>query len=128
MRFTVPLLSVLGTALTAISPLRAAESPVTKPGIRELKLVTDIQAITPGKPFTIALVIDPQAGYHTYWRGPGIVGVATAMKWTLPEGFTAGAIQIASTAKGQYGRNHRLRISGEDTSLDQGHSTERNRG
>ncbi|MBP9222732.1 MAG: hypothetical protein KBF76_02610 [Verrucomicrobiales bacterium] len=100
MRFTVPLLSVLGTALTAISPLRAAESPpVTKPGIRELKLVTDIQAITPGKPFTIALVIDPQAGYHTYWRGPGIVGVATAMKWTLPEGFTAGAIQWPAPQK-----------------------------
>lgn len=100
MRFTVLLLSVLGTVLAAISPLQAAESPpITKPGIRELKLVTGIQAITPGEPFTIALSIDPQAGYHTYWRGPGIVGIATAMKWTLPEGFTADVIQWPAPQK-----------------------------
>jgi len=63
-----------------------------KPGLKNIQLITDVSAITPGEPFTVALVIDPLPGYHTYWRGPGIVGVATNFDWTLPDGFTAGEV------------------------------------
>jgi len=63
-----------------------------KPGLKNIQLVTDISAIIPGEPFTVALIIDPLPGHHTYWRGPGIVGVATHFNWTLPAGFTAGEI------------------------------------
>jgi thiol:disulfide interchange protein DsbD len=63
-----------------------------KPGLQKIQLVTDIGAITPGEPFTVALIIDPLPGHHTYWRGPGIVGVATNFKWTLPDGFSAGEV------------------------------------
>lgn len=63
-----------------------------KPGLQKIQLVTDIGAVTPGEPFTVALVIDPLPGHHTYWRGPGIVGVATTFNWTLPDGFSAGEV------------------------------------
>jgi thiol:disulfide interchange protein DsbD len=63
-----------------------------KPGLQKIQLITDIGAITPGEPFTVALVVDPLPGHHTYWRGPGIVGVATNFHWTLPDGFSAGEV------------------------------------
>ncbi len=64
-----------------------------KPGLERIGLVTDIRAITPGEPFTVALLIEHLPGYHTYWRGPGIVGVATRFDWSLPPGFTAGEVE-----------------------------------
>ncbi len=63
-----------------------------KPGLQKIQLVTDISAITPGEEFTVALIIDPLPDHHTYWRGPGIVGVATTFNWTLPDGFSAGEV------------------------------------
>jgi thiol:disulfide interchange protein DsbD len=73
--------------------LPALESaPIEKPGIKRMQLVTDVSAVTPGEPFTLALVIEPLLGYHTYWQGPGIVGMATTLDWDLPDSFSAGAI------------------------------------
>lgn len=73
--------------------LTALESePLSRPGIRNVQLVTDIPAIVPGRPFTVGLRLEPMPDHHTYWRGPGIVGVATRIDWTLPEGFKAGPI------------------------------------
>jgi thiol:disulfide interchange protein DsbD len=34
--------------------------------------------------------MDP--GWHTYWKNPGDAGLPARFKWTLPEGFAAGAI------------------------------------
>lgn len=81
------LASLTGTGSVALALDGAAKA---KPGLKNIQLVTDISAVTPGEAFTVALVIDPLPGYHTYWRGPGIVGVATSFKWSLPTGFTAG--------------------------------------
>lgn len=73
---------------------RAAETKAfTQPGIAEMRLVTDVDAIQAGKPFHIGLVIRHLPGYHTYWKNPGIVGVPTSFLWDLPPGFVAGEIQ-----------------------------------
>ena len=55
--------------------------------------MTSVQAVQPGVPFTIALHLHHQPGFHTYWKKPGIVGLPTSIEWTLPEGFTAGPLQ-----------------------------------
>ena len=34
-----------------------------------------------------------RTGWHTYWRNPGDSGLPTTLAWTLPPGFTAGAIE-----------------------------------
>jgi DsbC/DsbD-like thiol-disulfide interchange protein len=79
--------------LCCVTEARPAEDePDKKSGLRKLQLVTDRSAISPGEPFTVALEIEPMPGYHTYWRGPGIVGVATNIEWSLPDGFSAGEI------------------------------------
>ncbi len=92
MRLLPPLL-----LLGCLVPTASVESaPVSErkeaPGIKRIQLVTDTPAITPGETFTVALVIEPEPSHHTYWKGPGIVGVATSFKWDLPDGFTAGDV------------------------------------
>lgn len=54
-----------------------------------ITLIAENETITPGKPFTVGLHIQHEAGYHTYWKNPGIVGLPTGLEWSLPPGFTA---------------------------------------
>lgn len=49
--------------------------------------------IRPGEVFTVGVRLRHEPGFHTYWKNPGIVGVATSIEWELPEGFEAGPIQ-----------------------------------
>jgi DsbC/DsbD-like thiol-disulfide interchange protein len=62
----------------------------------DLKLLSEVRTIKAGQPFTVGLHIHHHESFHTYWKNPGIVGVPTGLKWTLPEGFTAGPIQWPS--------------------------------
>ena len=55
-------------------------------------LVSEPSAIAPGQSFWVALEFNIRDGWHTYWRNPGDSGQATALKWQLPPGFTAGDI------------------------------------
>ncbi|MDB4300626.1 protein-disulfide reductase DsbD family protein [bacterium] len=73
--------------LTLASPLAQGAEGL------DLKLVSDLGTITPGKPFTVGLHLQHHEGFHTYWESPGIVGLPTSLKWKLPEGFKAGPIQ-----------------------------------
>lgn len=70
----------------------ATESPPVKKGAVQVTLVSDSAAIEPGKPFTVALRMQHDPGWHSYWIAPG-TGYATSLKWTLPAGFSAGEIQ-----------------------------------
>ncbi len=44
----------------------------------------------PGSSVTIAIVMNPDDGWHGYWENPGDAGVGLQLDWTLPEGVTAG--------------------------------------
>lgn len=51
---------------------------------------------TPARPGTTAWVALQQViapGWHTYWRNPGDLGLATSVSWSLPKGVTAGEPQ-----------------------------------
>jgi len=56
-------------------------------------LVSENTAIAPGETFTVALHVRHAPGYHTYWKSPGVVGMATRIEWDLPDGFRASAIR-----------------------------------
>jgi thiol:disulfide interchange protein DsbD len=56
------------------------------------RLVSRDPYIQPGKTFWVGLVQEMKPGFHTYWRNPGTVGLATSITWELPEGFSAGEI------------------------------------
>jgi thiol:disulfide interchange protein len=58
-----------------------------------VELLAEASSIRPGTPFTVALHLTMESEWHTYWKNPGDSGKPTEIRWTLPEGFTAGAIQ-----------------------------------
>lgn len=59
----------------------------------EVELVSEVESIRPGKVVWVGLRMKMEPGWHTYWRNPGETGLATQLKWQLPEGFEAGEIE-----------------------------------
>jgi thiol:disulfide interchange protein DsbD len=58
----------------------------------QTELLTSVSSIELGKPFWLGvrLTIDP--GWHIYWENAGDAGLPTRVKFTLPEGFSAGPV------------------------------------
>ncbi|MDP1579675.1 MAG: protein-disulfide reductase DsbD family protein [Candidatus Didemnitutus sp.] len=87
-----PLLALLGALLCFVTVATAQQKPAwVSVGAVRVELVAHDRSIQPGKPFWVALKIDHEAHWHTYWINPG-TGYPTSISWTLPEGFTAGPI------------------------------------
>jgi thiol:disulfide interchange protein/DsbC/DsbD-like thiol-disulfide interchange protein len=61
-------------------------------------LVTAEASVQPGRAFTVALKLEHQPGWHTYWIHAG-TGYPTSLKWELPPGWTAGDIQWPTPEK-----------------------------
>jgi len=57
------------------------------------ELLADTNAVVPGKPFTVGLLLRMAPGWHTYWKFSGDAGIPTELKWKLPPGWKAGEIQ-----------------------------------
>lgn len=74
--------------LLAPLPVAAQDGPRV-----HARLVPELTSVTPGGSVTVALeeVIAPE--WHTYWKNPGDAGAPTDIKWTLPPGWRADAIQ-----------------------------------
>ncbi len=47
----------------------------------------------PGAPVWLGLALSHQPHWHSYWKNPGDSGMPTLLRWTLPEGATAGDIE-----------------------------------
>jgi thiol:disulfide interchange protein DsbD len=83
---------ISGFALLFLLAASASGEPVRE-GAVVAELVPAKEAISPGETILIALRMKHDAGWHTYWKSPGIVGVPTDLDWKLPKGFKAGGIQ-----------------------------------
>jgi thiol:disulfide interchange protein len=57
------------------------------------ELLADTNALVPGKPFTVGLLLRMAPGWHTYWTFSGDAGLPTELKWKLPPGWKVGEIQ-----------------------------------
>lgn len=70
-------------------------------------LVSEGDGVVAGQPFTVALKMEHDEGWHTYWLNPG-TGLPVSVQWTLPEGFTAGPIvwPIPHVIEGPIGNLH----------------------
>src|SRR5882724_2289347 len=89
----LPLLSI--ASLLLLTAIRNDSSGQTYQG-RELvkaELLADTNAVVPGKPFTVGLLLRMAPGWHTYWKFPGDAGIPTELKWKLPPGWKVGEIQ-----------------------------------
>ena len=51
------------------------------------------RGLASGEPAWLGLAIRHQPHWHSYWKNPGDSGMATTLRWTLPQGVTAGAIE-----------------------------------
>lgn len=71
----------------------APEGGGAKKNKTEAALLSEVSAIAPGQPFTVALRLQHPQGWHSYYVNSANVEGAPEIKWTLPEGFTAGPIQ-----------------------------------
>lgn len=58
----------------------------------EASLIAEVETIQPGQSFYVAVQQDITPNWHTYWKNPGDSGLATTIKWDLPNGAKAGEI------------------------------------
>jgi len=66
-------------------------------------LVAETRSLVPGQPLHLALRLQIQPGWHTYWSNPGDSGLPTTIDWTLPREFKAGPIMWPTPERFAYG-------------------------
>lgn len=81
----------IGFVALMIFPIALCAEEADKP--LGINLISEVRSISSGKPFFLGFHLKHPQGSHTYWKFPGIVGIATQIEWGLPAGFTAGEIQ-----------------------------------
>jgi DsbC/DsbD-like thiol-disulfide interchange protein len=74
--------------LLAIAPLLAAADD----GHVTISLLSEHAALVPGKTLWLALRLQHEPHWHTYWINPGDSGLPTKFAWQLPAGYAAGDI------------------------------------
>ncbi|MEM1115656.1 MAG: thioredoxin family protein [Bacteroidota bacterium] len=84
-----PLLLLLGLLVAA--PL-AAQADDPSPH-SEAALVADADAVEAGTAVDVALRLDLDEGWHSYWINPGDSGLPVTVEWTLPDGVTVGPLR-----------------------------------
>jgi thiol:disulfide interchange protein/DsbC/DsbD-like thiol-disulfide interchange protein len=57
------------------------------------ELLADTNAVVPGKPFTVGLLLRMAPAWHTYWKFSGDAGLPSELNWKLPPGWKIGEIQ-----------------------------------
>ena len=85
-------------AALALLVATPALAPAFAQGIDEApkvhaRLVAEDLSVPPGGTITVALEENIRDGWHTYWINPGDAGAPTEIKWTLPQDWSAGAIE-----------------------------------
>ena len=83
---------VLLCLLLAAGPVAAMQSVPASSSRDTVALVSDTDAVAPGKPFRVGLYFRLAPGWHTYWHNPGDAGVAPSFDLTLPAGAVSGPI------------------------------------
>ena len=88
----VALLPLLCWLVVAVPPHCLGQNYQGKQLVRA-ELLADTNAVVPGKPFTVGLLLRMAPGWHTYWKFSGDAGLPTELKWKLPAGWKIGEIQ-----------------------------------
>ena len=86
------LCSMVCWSALAFAPHAFSQSYQGKQLVRT-ELLADTNAIVPGKPFTVGLLLRMAPGWHTYWKFSGDAGLPTELKWKLPPGWKIGEVQ-----------------------------------
>jgi thiol:disulfide interchange protein DsbD len=89
-RCVAPFLFFFGAAL----PLLAATNSADAPHVHVELLVPDENLVhgSPGNDAGLYFKLEP--GWHIYWKNAGDAGEPPHMRWTLPQGVTAGPLEF----------------------------------
>jgi thiol:disulfide interchange protein DsbD len=86
-------LAAIAVAWAAPSAVRGQGEAARAPADVHARLLADVSAIEPGKPFRIGVLLTLPQGWHVYWQNPGEAGLATAVRFAAPPGFTVGELE-----------------------------------
>ena len=53
-------------------------------------LIAETEQPAAGSSSTLAVFMEPQSGWHGYWKQPGSIGLAPQFDWQLPDGVSVG--------------------------------------
>ncbi len=90
--FRLAAYSIVCLSLFALAPQGQGQTYQGKELVKA-ELLADTNAVVPGKPFTVGLLLRMAPGWHTYWKFSGDAGLPTELKWKLPAGWKVGEIQ-----------------------------------
>jgi thiol:disulfide interchange protein DsbD len=86
------------TSATILLVLLAAQASAAGHHV-QASLVSETESIQPGTPLQVAVRLQMDEGWHTYWKNPADSGLPTRMTWRLPEGLAAGPLQWPRPAR-----------------------------
>jgi thiol:disulfide interchange protein len=78
------------TLALALLPAAAVQAETAKVPHGTVELISSVSSIQPDSKFEVGLHFKLEPGWHIYWKNPGDSGLPPRLKWTLPEGLTAG--------------------------------------
>lgn len=81
------------TAAQAQSAPAAAAPRLDRDSIVKTAVIANTTAIKPGQKFLVGVTYTMLPEWHIYWKNPGDSGKPTSIRFTLPEGITAGDVQ-----------------------------------
>lgn len=81
------------TAAGLLAVVAAASAAAAEESHVRARLVADAAEIRSGGTFHLGVLLEPEPGWHVYWRNPGEAGLATDVVFGLPDGFTAGDLR-----------------------------------
>lgn len=71
------------------------------------ELTSEVKSIAAGATFSVALKLRHPEGWHSYYRNSGGIEESPSIRWTLPDGFSAGSIQwpVPGVKDGIFGKS-----------------------
>ncbi len=93
MRFFRPI-AALVVLLAAALPVRATSSSADLPHVHVQLVSTGPEIASKGLGTELGLYFKLEPGWHIYWKNPGDAGEPPHVKWTMPEGVSAGPLQF----------------------------------
>ena len=57
------------------------------------ELLADVEAVQPGKAFTVGVLFRMLPGWHIYWKNPGDSGLPTSVRFGVAKGFQVGPLR-----------------------------------
>jgi DsbC/DsbD-like thiol-disulfide interchange protein len=89
-----PEISMRVVAALTILTLCMAVKGAPRPDLVKAELLADVDAIQPGTPFHVGVLLKIKPEWHVYWKYPGDSGSPTRVEFKLPEGWKVGELEF----------------------------------